>query len=312
MELKDISYIIAVVENKTISQAAKNLYISQPALSQAIARIEKQLGTPLFRRSGRVLTPTSAGEMVVQEGRKLLQQNAYLMSGIARLKQGYKEKLRFGISPFYSKYYLPGIFRYYSQHMPDMRLEIVEKISVELERDVLSGDLDFCFVPAFPLNPELDYHTVASEEIFLGVPRSHPANAFASATSALPCMDLQFVRYEPFILQPPEQKIASMQERIFHHYGFTPNVAYETRNWDTILYLTCSGVGLSLLPEVFLETPFVRDPPNFYRLLGLDTTRPFAVAFRHGRVLPYAAEQLISVFSEDIAKLKAGFHLSNG
>ena len=57
MEFKDISYIIAICEHKNISQAARSLFISQPALSQQLQKIEAKLGKPLFVRSGHTMTP---------------------------------------------------------------------------------------------------------------------------------------------------------------------------------------------------------------------------------------------------------------
>ena len=170
MDLKMLSYIIAVSEEKTISQAARSLFISQPALSQSIKKAEDELGVKLFTRMGNTLALTSSGEVVVQEGRKLLQGREYLLTRLARLAEKHREVLRFGVSPFYSKYYLPGVYTYYARHLPDIKLEIIEKISVELEEDVVRGDLDFCFVPAYPARPELTYRTVSIEEILLGVP----------------------------------------------------------------------------------------------------------------------------------------------
>ena len=298
MDLKLLSYIVAVAEEKTISQAARSLFISQPALSQSIKKAEDELGVKLFTRMGNTLALTSSGEVVVQEGRKLLQGREYLLARLAHLSEKHREVLRFGVSPFYSKYYLPGVYTYYARHLPDIKLEIIEKISVELEEDVVRGELDFCFVPAYPARPELTYRTVSIEEVLLGVPAGHPANAYAVPSSSL-----------PIILQPPEQKIAKMLSRIFHHVGFSPNVVYETINWDTVHSLICCGLGLGFLPEILLETPMLCIHPNVYRLTGIDATRPYAVAYLHGKVLSHTAEQLIDVFAGNLACLKAAMPL---
>lgn len=72
MDFKALEYICAISEAQTISQAAKNLFISQPALSQYLSKVEQELGTPLFVRTGSTMTLTSAGAIVVREGRALL------------------------------------------------------------------------------------------------------------------------------------------------------------------------------------------------------------------------------------------------
>lgn len=309
MDIQDIRYIIAIIDYKTMSKAAQSLYISQSALSQSIQRIEAQIGMPLFHRSSRSLTPTAICNRIVQEGRKLLQEYDYMMTGISEIAHANgtpaQEVLHFGISPFYSKYYLPGFLRIFRERYPNTKLEIIEKISVNLEADVLDGKLDCCFVPAYPANPNLDYHTISTEEIFLAIPKENPINSFAKPSKSIPMLDITLTRYEPYILQPHEQKISSMQERIFTFAGFSPYTIYQTTNWDTILSLTDSGIGLSLLPDIFLHYSLLRCKPNYYRILGIDTTRAYAAAFRHGNIITSGIENLINVMEENLYLLKS-------
>ena len=110
MDFKALEYICAISEAKTISQAAKNLFISQPALSQFLSKLERELGTPIFDRSGNMMTLTSAGEILVRDGSKLLLSRNEMLHRVAELSDERAETLRFGVSPFYSKYYLPLLF----------------------------------------------------------------------------------------------------------------------------------------------------------------------------------------------------------
>ena len=129
MDFKALEYICAISEAKTISQAAKNLFISQPALSQYLSKIEQSLGTPVFVRSGNVMTLTSAGEILVREGRALLMAREEMMAQVTGLSSAGAETLCFGVSPFYSKYYLPLLLPYYRAHFPHIRLKIIEQSS---------------------------------------------------------------------------------------------------------------------------------------------------------------------------------------
>ena len=83
MDFKALEYICAISEAQTISQAAKNLFISQPALSQYLSKVEQELGTPLFVRTGSTMTLTSAGAIVVREGRALLTARKELMGPVS-------------------------------------------------------------------------------------------------------------------------------------------------------------------------------------------------------------------------------------
>lgn len=102
------------------------------------------------------------------------------------------------------------MFRYYVQNLPGVKLEVVEKSSLDLERMVIEDELPFCFVPALPANPELHYRVIGSEEIMLAVPQTHPANALADESKDGLRMDLLYVRDEPFILLPPKQKVSEL------------------------------------------------------------------------------------------------------
>lgn len=188
MDFKALEYICAISEAKTISQAAKNLFISQPALSQYLSKIEQSLGTPVFVRSGNVMTLTSAGEILVREGRALLMAREEMMAQVTGLSSAGAETLCFGVSPFYSKYYLPLLLPYYRAHFPHIRLKIIEQSSTELEQQVLDGTLDLCFIPAEPMREGLTYRPIYMEEIMIALPPAHPGKrpCGALAGRALP------------------------------------------------------------------------------------------------------------------------------
>lgn len=129
MEFRAFEYVCAINDAKTISQAAKNLFISQPALSQYLTKTEAEVGTALFIRSGSELTPTVAGEQFIREGRLLLRERDRILNEIAFLSHAQVETLRFGISPFYSEYYLPLLYRYYQSRFPQIKLDPIERTS---------------------------------------------------------------------------------------------------------------------------------------------------------------------------------------
>ncbi len=303
MDIREISYIIAIADKQSITAAAASLFISQPALSQALRRMEAEAGCKLFVRSGNMTVPTEAGRLLVERGRLILNARDKMLSDVRGVADGRHKTLRFGISPFYSKYYLPDVFRYYVQNLPGVKLEVVEKSSLDLKRMVIEDELPFCFVPALPANPELHYRVIGSEEIMLAVPQTHPANALADESKDGLRMDLLYVRDEPFILLPPKQKVSELQTRIFHYAGFTPRVSYATSNWDTAMILTACGVGLSFLPGLLRYSPLYDVRPSFYHIMGFDASRQYAVAYRSEESLGYSAEQLITLMG-DIVRQK--------
>ena len=302
MTFRTIEYVIAVHEAGSFSRAAQHLFISQPALSQAIAKAERELGVEFFARDTHALRLTAAGELLVREGRELLRQRDELKTRISGLSAARNETIRLGISPFYSKYYLPAVLPYFRRHFPSVRLEITEEISVVLEQQVIDGTLDFCFVPLYPQNPRLSYDVVHVEEILLAVPKDSPVCAHAMPSPGLPYIDLKHFENEPFIGLKSIQKFNDMSAALCESAGFKPRVVYETLNWDTVNMLVASGIGVGFVPDVLLNHLTGERSPQYYHLLGLDALRPYAVACKRGTTLSPLARQLVEIFRSNIQK----------
>lgn len=303
MDFKALEYISAINEAKTISQAAKNLFISQPALSQQLAKVEQELGVRVFVRTGGTLTLTSAGEILVKNGRLLLMARDEMLGQIANLSDTPSETLRFGISPFYSKYYLPILLPYYQTNHPNIQLNIIERPSTELEQNVLDGDLDLCFIPAEPMREGLTYRPIYMEEIMIAVPPAHPVNACAISSADNPYMDLSLLQNEPFVSLVPTLKFSKMSRRILQHFSLTPHVVYESTNWDTVCMLVAQGIGVGFLPKVLVHKHL--HEPKFYRILGIDSTRAYCAVYAKGKHLSHSTLNLISTFQNLLERADA-------
>ena len=103
MQLQEMRYIVTLAEQKNFSRAAKILYVSQPALSQAIKRLEEQLGVTLFVREVNNVYPTEAGSFAVKHAKTILEMTDYLTEGLNQFRD--VNCLHIGISNNYNKYY---------------------------------------------------------------------------------------------------------------------------------------------------------------------------------------------------------------
>ena len=97
MDIREISYIIAIADKQSITAAAASLFISQPALSQALRRMEAEAGCKLFVRSGNMTVPTEAGRLLVERGRLILNARDKMLSDVRGVADGRHKTLRFGI-----------------------------------------------------------------------------------------------------------------------------------------------------------------------------------------------------------------------
>lgn len=304
MQLRDIQYVITVAQESSFSKAADVLFISQPALSQSIKRLENELSIRLFIRETNSIRLTAAGKIFVADGIEILRLSNALrakMSDIINLRDC---NLKIGISTFYSTCYLPKIIPAFQRQYPSIHLEIIEESSNMLEELASEGKADFCMIPAPLDNKHLDSQVVYQEQILLAVPANHPLNRqiTPALSSGFPFIDLALVKDEPFIFLKKHQKFTRMGMQLCQQAGFFPNIVFETVNWNTIHSLVSTGMGIGFIPEILSESKSMENPPVYYRIMADNTTRPYVIAYKKGAVLPPAALNFI-----EVAK-KAFFH----
>ena len=106
-----------------MSRAARDLFVSQPALSLVVKKLENELNAKLFIRKGNSLALTLAGEHLLKTGKRLLAEHDSLVTDLKSLSSGKQEVIRFGISSFYSRLYIPDLFLYYEKNLPSVKRE---------------------------------------------------------------------------------------------------------------------------------------------------------------------------------------------
>lgn len=297
MQLRDIQYVLEVAKELSFSKAAQKLSISQPALSQCIKKLEQQLKTPLFFRENNTLKLTTAGELFVKEGSEIMSRSMLLTKEITAIAEKREENLRIGISPFYSNHYLPGIIPAFRREHPSVKLDIIEHYSVNLEEMVASDELDFCMIPLPFIHRDIEQLPIYQEQILLAIPHNHELHAQLppAKSGGLPFIDLRLARNESFIFLKPEQKFASMGYRLCEEAGFTPQILFETMNWDTVNSLVATGMGVGFVPEILIGKGVAAEPPTYCRIMAENTTRSYVVAYKKGRSLSVTAKHFIRI-----------------
>ncbi|GAA3407352.1 LysR family transcriptional regulator [Paenibacillus hodogayensis] len=302
MQLRDIQYTVTVARELSFSKAAHKLFVSQPALSQCIRKLEAELGTPLFIRENSTVRLTSAGELFVKEGSEILRMSERLKQRIADTGE---EQLRIGISPFYSKLYLPRIIPAFNKLYPRVALDITEMHSAALEQLVREDKVDFSMIPLPLADSEIEYRPIYQEQILFAIPRDHELHRSLTPplSGGMPFIDLRLARNEPFIFLKKEQKFTSMGFRLCSEAGFAPNIVFETMNWDTVDALVANGMGVGFVPEILTGSSAHAEKPTYCRMIGEHTTRSYGVAYKKGRELSASAHNFIDVAQSSFYKI---------
>jgi DNA-binding transcriptional LysR family regulator len=194
VELRQLSYFTAVADELSFARAAERLHIVQPAVSQQIRRLERDLGVQLFDRTSRRVRLTAAGERLLAEARSVLAASDRMRQQAAELASG--GLLRLGTSQGLGER-LPRLLAEVARSAPALRVELVSLPAEQRLTMVRAGRLDAAFVRARPAARDLDLLPLWTEPLVAALPATHPSAARATVElQQLRDLPLRLVRRE--------------------------------------------------------------------------------------------------------------------
>ena len=302
INVHDILYVATIVKEKSFSKAANKLFITQPALSQTIQRLESKLGLKLFIRKNNTIYATPACEEFIQNGEHILKLTAQLEQKMDAIKVINENYLRIGSSPFFSGVQLSKIISHFQTYYPTIKIDIIEKLSPELEDMVLHNELELCLVPISvgqALHTQLNYIKMPPERIVLAVPHNHPLNAQLRPSYAtdkqFPFVDLRMVKDDPFVFLKMK-RFRRTEIKLCEDLGhFKPNIAYLVTSYTTLSSFILDGIAVGFLPEVFAERLSEKYKPIIYHINSPNAVHSFTIAFKKKNHLSDVALQFIDV-----------------
>lgn len=296
MDTKQMEYILKIAEERNITRAAEKLHITQPALNQQLLRLERSLGVPLFYRSRTDCRPTEAGEIYLENARKILmiKQDTYRILEDMAFHQ--KNNLSVGFTPGRGVSMFSFVYPKFHKKYPNITV-IPHELSVKKQQPLIAcGELDIGFQTICENQKTNDeYIFIDFEEIYLCVPSRHPISQKSSPNF---CTELELceLKNEPFVLMYKESTIRSLLDTIFSEAGFSPNVLFETANNATILSMIKNELCCGLIPAYYLQRTNLEGITCF--ALPSHPTIELCASFRKNTYITKAARYFISLASE--------------
>ena len=250
IELRLWRQFAAVAEELHFGRAARNLHMTQPPLTQAIAQLERLLQVRLFERSKRSVRLTAAGEALLPQARELLARARVLPAQARAAAGGELGRLRVAFVSTVGFALLPQWLRTFRARHPQVQMELIEATGdVQLEA-FARGEIDAGFMlhsHGFA-PPGLSHMQVAREPLVLALPEAHPL----AASARLP---LAQVLVEPLVLFP-RRIVPSLHDAIlglYHAGGQEPRIVQEAIQMQTIVNLVSAGLGVAWVPQSVRE-----------------------------------------------------------
>jgi len=267
MDITSLSAFVAVARAGSFSIAAEQLFLTQPAVSKRVAGLESELGTRLFDRIGRRISLTEAGQALLPQAVRLLDEAAELKRVASSLSGEVAGTLLMGTSHHIGLHRLPPVLRAYSQDYPQVQLDIRFMDSEAACRAVASGDLELAVV-TLPTrtDPVLRTERLWRDDLVFAVNRDHPLASQQRVTLAT-------LAAHRAVLPGPATYTREILETALRKAGVTLQVAMSTNYLETLKMLVATGLGWSLLPATMLDNEICALPCDLRlsRELGLVT-----------------------------------------
>ena len=248
MELFTLQYVLAVAEYRKFSLAAQACYIGQPALSQQIAKLEKELGVTLFVRNAHTVTLTEPGKEFVLRAKEILQSVSALQAEMNRFAGLRKGKLNVGVITSLQCINFGGMLSTFFTRYPGIDMNIVQRGTDDLIKQLNEHSLDVAFMnrPVSRLPSTLQFHKLGEDRYSLAVPKTHPL-------SRREYVSLRELKNERFIFHQTGQVAFELCRNACRNAGFEPHIVCHSENPTIGLYMVQGGLGLAFLPTEEFE-----------------------------------------------------------
>ena len=317
MEPGEINYVQIIAEEGSISDAARRLNISQPALSARVRKIEEAYGISIFQKNRRPAMLTAEGRAYLDYTLKasvLERSFRHYISDTRELKSG---EIRVGGTLLYTQCLLPGAVRAFHAKYPGVTIRIINEKIPELTSMAAKGELDVFISSPGKKGQGITYEPLVPTRLYFCVPAGNPVNEKLKGT-AVPVsgfrdpeagkrgVDLKAFSGESFIMLKEQQFMGRVMRTMLKRYGVEPGSLIYTDQAMTAYTMAAAGAGICLMFDRMIEQAGVASLPLFYTLPDEEMEGYLYAAWPEQTFLPLAAREFIRMMKEEL-KWEAAF-----
>ncbi|MYW96321.1 LysR family transcriptional regulator [Amycolatopsis rubida] len=255
MELRQLRYFVAVAEERSFRRAAERLHLAQPALSQQIAKLEKELSVRLLLRTTRSVELTEPGRVLLTEGRRVLADSQHALTAVAHAARGELGLLRIGFVSSAALEIVPATVLEMRRQWPNVRFELTESTTDAQIAALGDGQLDVGIAREVGDAAGLTVHPLGRERLIVAVSETHPL-------ADKETVEMAELADEPFLAFPRTRvsRLHDHIETLCLRAGFRIRVVQEAVQFPTMLGLVAADTGIAIVPNALraLQLPGLR------------------------------------------------------
>ena len=297
MEISQLEVFLAVAREGGFSRAAEKLYRTQSAVSQAIRKLEDEIGEPLFDRSTRDGVMTDAGQVLREYAERLLNLRENAREALGELRELQKGKLVVGANEFTALYLLRVLAEFRRLH-PAIRIVVQRSLGSQIPDDIRRHNCEFGVLTYDPQDPELASVVVYSDELIFVVPPHHPL-ARESQVSIRQLGAESFVAH--IVSSPYREKVI----QAFEKHKTPLHMGVELPTLQAIKRFVAMGNGVAFLPEISVEDEIARGELVRIPVQELRVHRKLRLIYRKSAALSHAGRAFLKI-AESVTNTQGG------
>ena len=244
ISLRHFRFFVAVAESGQVSKAAAALFTSQPAVTEAIKTLETDIGVKLFNRSPRGVTLTYEGAIFLQHAQSVLAAAADAMLAPQQVRHDMTGEFTLACTHTVAGYFVTPLLTRFRRIFPSIKINLVERDRPEIERRIVSGEVDIAVCLLSPLQnlDQLETELLVSSKRRLWLPANHPLLERKRVT-------LRDIQSEPYVMLTIDDAERTTRS-YFEGAGCQPNVIFRTSSMEAIRSLVAEGYGITILSDM--------------------------------------------------------------
>lgn len=303
-------YFLTAARVLNFTKAAEMLYISQPALTKYIKRLEESYGIEFFDRSSNPMKLTYAGELYKEYVENCVREEKNLKKRFTEIKDDEEGKIKLGITIFRGSILLPEVLPIFKERYPKVSVELVEGTSSELASRLLNEEIDCCISnPSDVTNfKQLNYELLYKEKMYLCVSTDYRGlDRFGVVPEQVkqmnnedryPVFDVRKLKKEPFFMTNPRQSMTYVVENALSQKGIYLENVFRSQNLSTVINMVGAGMGFAVIPFVPKRKDIYPNNLLYFRVFEEDVTWEHAVFFRKNAYISKHVRNFVDVMKD--------------
>jgi DNA-binding transcriptional LysR family regulator len=287
VDLFQLETFLAVAEERSFSRAAKRLHRTQPAVSQAIAKLEAELGEVLLERPSRDGTLTDAGEVLREYAQKLLNLRSEATGALSELRELHRGRLNLAANEYTCLYLLP-LLDEFRRRNPRIKVTVQRALASRIADEVLLHSVELGVLSFRPDDPQIRSIAVYRDELDLVVNPRHPL-AQAGEVSIRQLGSQNFIAHN--ISSPQRQKVIET----FRRHKTPLRMGVELPSLEAIKRFVEMGNGVALVPGLTVRTELASGALVRVRVRELQLERRLRLVHRRQASLSHVAAAFLKV-----------------